>query len=113
MIMFGMMTFTAECAMTVAENYGTIAQVPEFMKISGPYIRSSIEGGISTISIFEFDDALADEAVAYLQGRYASFSAIDGVKASVEEWLGVGMALQVLQETHSVTSALEAVSFRI
>ena len=113
MIMFGMMTFTADCAMLVAENYGTIAAVPEFMKITGPYIRSSIEGGISTISIFEFDDAMADDAVAYLQMRYASFAAIAGVKSTVEEWLGVGMALQVLQETHSVTSALEAVSFRI
>lgn len=113
MIMFGMMTFSAECAMTVAESYGKLPPIPEFMKITGPYIRSSIEEGISTISIFEFDDEKADEAIDYLKIRYALFAAINGVSTTLEEWLGVGTALQVLDETHSVTAALEAVSFRI
>ena len=99
--------------MAVAEMYGTIAPVPEFMSIKGPYVRSSIDAGISTLSIYEFDDDKADEAIAYLQSRYATFDQIEGAKSFVEEWLGVGVALQLLQETHSVTSALEAVSFRI
>lgn len=113
MIMFGKISFNSNCGMEVAEKYGSIAPVPDFMTIKGPYIRSSIDGGISTLSIYEFDDDKAEEAIEYLQKRYATFDAIEGANATVEEWLGVGVALQLLQETHSVTAALEAVSFRI
>ena len=113
MIMFGMMTFSPDCAMNVAENYGKIPPIPGFMEITGPFIRSNIEEGISTTSIFEFDDAKADEAIDYLKKRYATFDGIEGVKATIEEWLGVGTALKVLEETHSVTEALEIISFRI
>jgi hypothetical protein len=113
MIMIGKLLFSADCAMAVAQRYGSIAPVPQYMSVKGPYIRSSIEGGISTLSLYEFDDERADDAVTYLKARYDSFAQIDGATSSVEEWLGVGVALQLLQETHSVTDALEAVSFRI
>jgi hypothetical protein len=113
MIMIGKMTFTAECAMAVAETFGRIAPLPGFMKLIGPYIRSSIEGGISTISIYEFDDAEVDAAIDYLKQRYATFAEINGVTTNIEEWLGVDVVLQLLDETDSVTAALEAVSFRI
>jgi hypothetical protein len=113
MIMFGKLLFSAECGLAVAECYGVISPVPDYMQVKGPYIRSSIEGGISTLSIYEFEDQRADEALVYLETRYAHFSEIEGANASVEEWLGVNVALQLLQETHSVTDALEAVSFRI
>lgn len=99
--------------MNVASCYGTVVPLPEGMGVKGPYIRSSIDGGLATLSIYEFEDARADEAVDYLKARYHRFSEIEGVNSSVEEWLGVGVALQLLQETHSVTDALEAVSFRI
>jgi hypothetical protein len=98
MIMIGTMTFSAECAMAVAQNFGRIAPVPDFMKLMGPY----------TISIYEFDDDRADEAMAYLNARYARFDAIEGVTTSVEEWLGVGLALKLLDETQSVTDVLDA-----
>ncbi len=113
MIMFGKLLFSAEAAMNVASCYGAVAPLPLDMRVTGPYIRSSIDGGIATLSIYEFDDERADEAVDYLKARYHGFSEIEGVTSSVEEWLGVGVALQLLQETHSVTDALEAVSFRI
>lgn len=113
MIMIGTMTFSAECAMAVAQNFGRIAPVPDFMKLMGPYVRSSIAGGISTISIYEFDDEQADAAIDYLKQRYATFAEIPGVSSTIEEWLGIGMVLQLLDETQSVTAALDAVSFRI
>ncbi len=112
MIMLGTLTFPADSAAAVAGNFGRIAPVPDFMKLIGPYVRSSIEGGISTISIYECDDARADEAVDYLTRRYATFADIQGVTANIEEWLGVDVVLQLLNETQSVTAALEAVSFR-
>jgi hypothetical protein len=111
--MIGTLTFTAECAMSVAETFGRISPVPGFMKLMGPYIRSSIAGGISTISIYEFDDAMADAAIDYLKKRYATFAETKGVATNIEEWLGVDAVLQLLDETQSVTAALEAVSFRI
>lgn len=113
MIMFGKLLFSAECGLGVAACYGAIPAVPDYMAVKGPFIRSSIEGGISTLSIYEFDDQRADEALVYLKARYAQFAEIEGATSSVEEWLGVDVALQLLQETHSVTDALEAVSFRI
>ncbi len=112
MIMFGTLTFGADCALAVAENFGRIAPVPDFLKLTGPYVRSSIEGGISTISIYECDDAKADATADYLTRRYATFAEIKGVTANIEEWLGVGVVLQLLDETQSVTAALDAVSFR-
>ncbi len=113
MIMIGTLTFTAENAAAVAETFGRITPVPSFMKLLGPYIRSSIEGGIATISIYEFDDARADAAIDYLKQRYATFSAIPGVASNIEEWLGIDAVMQLLEQSNSVTDALESVSFRI
>ena len=113
MIMFGTMAFSADSAMEVAQCYGNTLPRPDFITITGPYIRSSIDDGIHTTRIFELDDARADEGIAYLKQRYANFSKIAHVSASLEEWLGVGAALQVLSETDSVTAALENISFRI
>ncbi|WP_210545928.1 hypothetical protein [Rhodoferax sp. PAMC 29310] len=113
MIMFGKLLFSAESGLAVADCYGSVLPVPDYMQVKGPYIRSSIEGGISTLSIYEFDDQWTEEGLAHLKARYARFSDIEGAIASVEEWLGVDVALHLLQETHSVTDALEAVSFRI
>jgi len=113
MIMFGTMAFTPENAMEVAQCYESIAPIPDFITLTGPFIRSNIESGIHTTSIFNIDDALVEEGIAYLHARYAVFSSIANVTATVEEWLGVGTALQVLHETNSVTQALENISFRI
>jgi hypothetical protein len=113
MIMIGTLTFAAECAMAVAETFGRVTPVPDFMKPMGPYIRSNIEGGIATISIYEFDEARADAAIDYLKQRYATFSEIEGVTSNIEEWLGIDAVMQLLEESNSVTDALEAVSFRI
>jgi hypothetical protein len=113
MIMLGTLTFTAECAMAVAESFGRIAPVPDFMRVTGPYVRSSIAGGIATISIYEFDDAGADAAIDYLKQRYATFSQIAGVASTLEEWLGIDVVMQLLEESSSVTDALESASFRI
>ena len=112
MIVFAHMKFSPDSAVAVAETFGRIAPVPEFMKIIGPFIRSNIEEGILTVSIYECDDDHVEEAMAYLKARYASFEAIEGVTTSVEEWLGVGVALKLLEETNSVTDALDLVNFR-
>ena len=112
MIIFGHIQFTPACGMSVADTYGTAPAVPAYMKLTGPFIRSNIEQGIHTISIYEFDDDRADEAMAYLQARYERFNAIEGVTTSVEEWLGVGVALKLLDEPQSVTDVLDLVNFR-
>jgi hypothetical protein len=83
------------------------------MKLMGPCVRSSIESGIATISIYEFDEARAEEAIDYLKQRYATFAAIAGVTSNLEEWLGIDAVMTLLDESGSVTDALEAVSFRI
>ena len=113
MIVFAHMKFSPDSAMAVAETFGRIAPVPAFMKLTGPFIRSNIEEGIQTFSIYEFDEGRADAAMEYLKTRYATFEAIEVVTTTVEEWLGVGVALKLLEETNSVTDALDLVNFRI
>lgn len=113
MIVFGNLTFSSDSAMSVAETYAHVAPTPAFMKVIGPYIRSNIEAGIATKTIYEFDDAMLDEALEYLKQRYTKFGEIPGVTATYEEWLGVATALKVLEETHSITESLEIISFSI
>ncbi len=113
MIVFGSLTFSPDCAMSVAEAYAHVPPTPGFMKVVGPYIRSNIETGIMTKTIYEFDDAMLDDALDYLKNRYTKFGEIPGVTATYEEWLGVATALKVLEETHSITESLEIISFRI
>lgn len=113
MIMIGTLSFSPENAKAVAEVYGNIAALPVFMKLTGPYIRGSITEGISTLSIFEFPNENSAEAVDYLKNRYAQFAQVQGVVNSLEEWLGVDIALSLLEETNSVTDALEMASFSI
>jgi hypothetical protein len=78
MIMFGKLLFSAECGLAVAECYGVISPVPDYMQVKGPYIRSSIEGGISTLSIYEFEDQRAAEALVYLKSVTPVFRRLKG-----------------------------------
>jgi hypothetical protein len=112
MIMFGSMGFPLESAKIVAECYARLPAHPDFLAVSGPFIRAAIEDGIETTTIFEFSDERQDEAIDYLQRRYAVFSAIPTVRASIEEWLGVGAALQVLDEAGSVADVLDILAVR-
>lgn len=64
-------TFPAESAKKVGESFVNASPLPDFLIRKGPYISSTNEDGVSSLSIFELEpDKLAEGMTAV--GDYAS-----------------------------------------
>ncbi len=113
MIKVAFLHFTPDEAMAVADQLTKTPPPPEYIKIQGPLVKGNIEEGISTMSIFEFEDDRGEEASGYLEMRYSGFKAISGVEVVIEEWMDSNLALQLLEEGDSVAEVLEMVSLNL
>lgn len=113
MIMVASLNFPADSAAQVAERFQHIPPTPPYVTIYGPWVRGNIEGGITTMSVYEFALADAQGAAAYIDRRFACFADVPGLTVTVEEWLGVDAAMQLYEETGNIEEALSVASLRI
>lgn len=96
MIKIGFIEFPPDAADQVAQCYSTLEAPPEQVSIKNTFVFNEEGKPLRAFSIFEYDDTHAAIADAYLEQRYATFSAIKGLTYSIEHWLSVNDALDIL-----------------
>lgn len=111
MIVIGTITFSEDLANDVAETYGTLPPIPDFVTVKGTYVYKTEGEDIRAFAIFEFDESRIDDATDYFKARYAAFSKVAGLQSKVEEWLDVEDALKVVEEGEFSVSTLSTGSF--
>ena len=111
MIVIGTITFSEDLANDVAQCYGNLPPVPEFITIKGTYVYTHEGEDIRAFAIFDFDESRADDAAEYLKIRYDAFSRVKGLTSKVEEWMNVNDALEVVEGGDFNLSALSTNKF--
>ena len=93
--MLAISCYPQESATELGERFIEAKPAPDFITTLGPFIRSTLEG-IKTITIYEFDPSKYAETTEYLNNRYAAYHGVPGFRYSLEEWLGVMEALNLI-----------------
>ena len=93
MYLIGFVTYPQESGPEVVKRFKEVGPVPDFIAITGPLVRSSLDGA-KTITIYEFDSSKYAEAAEYIYKRYAGFRGIPGYRYTVEEWRDVKAAIK-------------------
>lgn len=96
MIKLGFITFSQDVAEDVARCYATLPELPAQVTLKDTFVYNEDGEAVRAFSIFEYDPLDEDLASDYLSRRYAVFSSIPGLTYTVENWLSVSDALDVL-----------------
>ncbi len=96
MVIISNLSYPPESAEGIAKRFLEAPQLPEFMKRRGPYINSSVEKGIHTISIYELDKSNMAEAYEFLGNYMAIFFGVPGFKYELKPFMEVEEALKMI-----------------
>jgi len=72
MVIVSNLSYPPENAQDIAKRFLEAPQIPDFMTRNGPYINSTIDKGITTLSIYELDKSKLGEGYEFL-GNYTGF----------------------------------------
>ncbi len=60
------------------------------------YVKSFINEGIKVISLYYFDSITTEEALDFIQQRYAAFIKVPGYSYSIDLWYEADQALNLI-----------------
>ena len=83
-------------ATEVGKRFPEMPTIPDFITRRGPYVSSKTKDGIVIISIFEFDNSRAAEAMNSVGNYYAFSLDIPGYTYSIEMFFEVQEALKMI-----------------
>ena len=96
MIKIGSIYFPQELADEVSQCFTTLPHPPAEVTIKETYVFNEEGEDIKAFSIFEYQDAFEAVAAEFLETRYKSFSKIKGLSYTIENWLRVADAMEIL-----------------
>jgi hypothetical protein len=96
MVIIVSMTFPPESAKDVGEGFTKQPQLPDYLKMMGPYLRGSALQGIQSLVIYEVDASKMADAMIALGDRYARYIGVPGFKYSINVWYDVTEALAMV-----------------
>jgi hypothetical protein len=96
MVIIGSLSYPPESANEVVKRFVTEQPLPSYITAKGPYVSSELGCGIKSITIYEFDQSRASEAIQEMYTRYAKFIGVPGLTYSVNIWLEAMEALKMI-----------------
>lgn len=97
MIKIGSVHFPQELSDQVAECFTSLPLLPKEVRLKETYVYNEDDKEVRAFSIFEYEEAHEKIAVDFLEARYRSFSKIPGLTYSIENWLRVADALEIIE----------------
>jgi hypothetical protein len=96
MVIITNLSYPPESAQEMAKRFLAAPQVPEFMARKGPYVNSTISGGVFIVALYEFDNTKLAEAMNFLGNYYATYFGVPGFKYEFKPYFEVGEALKMI-----------------
>lgn len=97
MVIISKVTYPPESAKDMAERFLNAPAPPDYMKrTGGPYIGADIDDGISTISIWEVEEAQLAGGMKFLGNFMAGFFGVPGFNYTYRVWLDIDEALPMI-----------------
>ena len=100
MILIARSSFPRSSLKAAAQAFTKLAKLPVTVKRKGPYFHIDENDTIQATSFFIFqDDQITNEQKKFVKKRLETFGAVPGFTYSIEEWLSMEEALQVLSKS--------------
>ncbi len=97
MIIIMQISYPPQSSEELGKRFLSAPALPDFIKISGPYISSVIHEGIKSITIYEFDESKYGEALNFIVSeRVAKYLTVPGLSYSLNHWLEAKDALHLV-----------------
>jgi hypothetical protein len=96
MIIISSITFPTESSKDIGQKFGGLPALPDYLTMTGPYLRGSALQGIQAITFFEVDASKMADALIALGDRYANYIGVPGYKYSINVWYDVTEALAMI-----------------
>lgn len=96
MVIITNISYPPERAKEIANRFLEAPQIPNYMQRKGPYINSSLEDGVHTISVFELDKTYLAEGLEFLGNYYVSFFGVPDFKYQIRPYFDVEEGLKMI-----------------
>jgi hypothetical protein len=96
MVIVSNISYPPESAKDIAKRFLEAPQVPDFMTRKGPYINSTMDKGITTLSVYELDKSKLGEASEFLGNYMAIFFGVPGFKYEFKAFMDVEEGLKMI-----------------
>ena len=96
MVIVSTLSYPTENAKDIAKRFLEAPQIPDFIIRKGPYINSTIDKGITTLSVYELDKSKLGEAYEFLGNYMAIFFGVPGFKYEYKPFMDVEEALKTI-----------------
>lgn len=96
MVIIAAMSYPPESVKEMAKRFTTMAALPDFISMRGPYV-SSVQGeGIQILSIYEFQEGRFSEAMQVVGKRMVAYYGVPGFTYSLNPWLDIQEAMTMI-----------------
>ena len=96
MVIVSNLSYPPGSAQDIAKRFLEAPQIPDFMTRNGPYINSTIDKGITTLSVYELDKSKLGEGYEFLGNYMAIFFGVPGFKYEFKAFMDVEEALKMI-----------------
>ena len=96
MVIVTNIAYPPESAEQIAARFLEAPQLPDYMTRKGPYVNSTLEDGIITLSLYELDNAKVAEGSQFIGEYMAAFFGVPGFRYQVRPFFEVEEALKMI-----------------
>jgi len=96
MVITTSLSYPTESVNDIAKRFLEAPELPDYMTRKGPYISSSREKGILTLSVYELDNSNLAEGLEFLGNYMTIFFGIPGFKYEIRPFFEVEEALKMI-----------------
>jgi hypothetical protein len=96
MIIIASITFPPGSSKDIGKRFTDLPQLPDYLKMMGPYLRGSALQGIQSMTLYEMDASKMADAMIDIGNRYVPYFDVPGFKYSINVWYDVTEALAMV-----------------
>jgi hypothetical protein len=96
MVIIAAMSYLPESVKEMAKRFTTMAALPNFITMRGPYVSSVRRDDIQILSKYEFEEGKLTGAMQVAGKRMVAYYGVPGFTYSLTPWLDVQEAMSMI-----------------
>ncbi len=96
MIIIAELMWPPDKATDIGKAFLEAPSLPDYIKMTGPYLSSILGKGTRSINIFEFDASKIEDATKAIGQRYVPYMSVPGFTYEIKIWSEAQEALELL-----------------
>jgi len=96
MVTIGLARWTPESATEIGKRSAKLKPLPDFIKVSGPYMYPDVDQGIRAVAIYKYDKSKAGEAAGAIANSFMLYHGIPGFRYSLTLASGAAATMKMM-----------------